>query len=147
VAAEALVARTTEAWLDYERARRRADALEAAGFHSDALRFRNEATTHWFLVRPEYLDASDAYDAEQHRAAILQEAATRADVDPTPHFVLADAEYARIERLLVAAVVIALALPLATLAELTRGRWRVAAGSFGALVFVVGLALVALGWL
>ena len=143
----ALVARTTEAWLDYERARRRAEVLEAAGFHADALRFRNEATTHWFLVRPEYLDASDSYDAEQHRAAFLQEAATRADVDPAPHFAVADAEYGRIQRLLVAAFVIALALPFATLAELTRGRWRAGAGLLGTLIFGLGVGFVALGWL
>jgi hypothetical protein len=146
VKAEGLVARTTEAWLDYERSRRRAEALEEAGFHADARRYRREATTHWFLVRPEYLDESAVYDADQHRVAVLQEAGSEVDLDPAPHLAVANAEYARIQQLLTAAFVIALALPLATLAELTSGRWRGVSAIAGSAVFAVGCALVLLAW-
>lgn len=147
VAAEQQIAQTTGAWLDYERGQRRAAALDGAGFHDEALQERQVATAHWFLVRPEYLDDQDVYNPDQHRAAILQGAASGSDIDPVAHEAAADAEYARVHELLVAAFLIVLALPLATFAELSRGRWRLASGVTGLAVLLVGASLVAVSWL
>jgi hypothetical protein len=146
VSAEQQIAQTTGAWLDYERGQRRAAALDAAGFHDEALQERQVATSHWFLVRPEYVDAQQVYNPDQHRAAILQDAATGADIDPAKHEAAADAEYTRVHELLVAAFIIVLALPLATFAEFSRGRWRLASGVLGLAVLVVGASLVAVSW-
>jgi hypothetical protein len=147
VTAEQQIAQTTGAWLDYERGQRRAAALDAAGFHDEALQERQVATSHWFLVRPEYLDTQDVYDPEQHRAAILQAAATGSDIDPSAHEIAADAEYARVHELLIAAFIIVLALPLATFSEVSRGRWRLVTGVGGLVAMVVGASLVAAAWL
>jgi hypothetical protein len=146
IEAEALVARTTEAWLDYERNRRRAEALEAAGFPADALRYRKEATTHWFLVRPEYLGEGEVYESDEHRAAVLEEASASEDLDPGPHLVAADREYRRVDQLLLAAVILGIALPPATFAELTHGRARVVSGLLAAGILAVGVGILALAW-
>ena len=146
VTAEGIIARTEEAWLDYERARRRAAALQAGDLPADALNDLKVAASHWFLVRPEYIDADGGYDREGHRAALLAQAASEEDIDPDPHFRTADVEYDRIRGLPVAGLVIAAALPLATLAALTRGRLRAASGARGRGVFLVGLVLAALAW-
>jgi hypothetical protein len=147
VAAEQQIAQTTAAWLDFERSERRADALDAGGFHEEALQERQVATAHWFLVRPEYLGRDDVYEPERHRSAELAAASSRYDIDPAPHEQEADREYARISDLLVAALVIVLALPLATLAEVSRGRWRLGSAMVGSVILTIGVALLSAAWI
>jgi hypothetical protein len=144
---EGLVARTLEAFLDYERSRQRAEALEAAGLHEQALLERKLATSHWFLVVPEYLDPAGQLQPARQRAALLADDASRADLDPAPHFAAADAEFGRIRGLIVAGIVLAFALPFLTLAEITAGRLRLIGVIAGGGFFVAGLALAAASWI
>lgn len=144
---EGLVARTLEAFLDYERSRQRAVALEAAGLHEQALLERKVATSHWFLVAPDYLDISGQLQPDRQRAALLADAASRADVDPAPHFAAADAEFGRIRGLIIAGIVIAFALPFLTLAEITSGRFRILGVVAGGGFFIAGLLLAAAAWI
>lgn len=144
---EGLVSRTVEAFLDYERARRRADALEAAGFQEQAFLERKLATSHWFLVQADYLDQAGGLQPDRQRAALLADDASNADIDPDPHFALADAEHARIHGLILAGIVLAFALPFLTLAELTAGRLRLAGVAAGGCFFLAGLSLAVLRWL
>ena len=143
---EGLVARTIEAFLDYERSRLRAEALDAAGLHEQALLERKAATSHWFLVEPDYLDQAGDLQPDRQRAALLADDASQADVDPAPHFAVADAESARIRSLIVAGVVLVFALPFLTLAEITSGRLRLFGVGGGILFFVGGLLLAAASW-
>lgn len=143
---EGLVARTVEAFLDYERSRRRAEALDAAGHHEQALLERKLATSHWFLVAPDYLDAAGDLQPDRQRAALLADDASQADIDPAPHFAAADAEYARIRGLIVAGVVLAFALPFLTLAEITARRLRLFGFLAGGAFFAGGLVLAAVAW-
>lgn len=144
---EGLTARSLEGFLDYERSRRRAEALDAAGLTDQALLERKQATSHWFLVQPEYLDAQGQLQPDRQRAALLADDATQADLDPGPHFAVADAEYARIRDLILAGVVVALALPFLTVAEISRGRVRLLGVFTGAGFFGIGLVLAAIAWL
>jgi hypothetical protein len=144
---EGLVARTLEAYLDYERSRRRAEALDAAGFHDRALLERKLASSHWFLVQPDYLDQGGQLQVDRQRAALMADDATDTDMDPAPHFAVADAEYARLGTLIVAGVLVAFALPFLTMAEFTSGRLRVGGMLAGIAVFALGLGVGALAWL
>jgi hypothetical protein len=143
---EGLVARTLEAYLDYERSRRRAEALDAAGFHDRALLERKLASSHWFLVQPDYLDQAGQFQVDRQRAALMADDAASTDLDPAPHFAAADAEYARIQTLIVAGVLIAFALPFLTIAEFTSGRLRVGGMLAGTAFFALGLGIGALAW-
>jgi hypothetical protein len=144
---EGLVARSLEAYLDYERSRRRAEALDAAGFHDRALLERKLASSHWFLVQPDYLDQAGQFQVDRQRAALMADDAADTDMDSTPHFAAADAEYARIRTLIVAGVLIAFALPFLTMAEFTSGRVRIGGMLAGMACFAVGLGIGALAWL
>jgi hypothetical protein len=144
---EGLVARTLEAYLDYERSRRRAEALDAAGFHDRALLERKLASSHWFLVQPDYLDQTGQFQVDRHRAALMADDASDTDLDPAPHFAAADAEYARIRTLIVAGVLVAFALPFLTMAEFTSGRLRLGGMVAGTAFFALGLGVGALAWL
>jgi hypothetical protein len=146
IVGEGLTARTTEAYLDYERARRLAEILAEGGHDADAQLARMEATSHWFLVRPEYLDRDGAYLADRQRAAIIAADEVRFDLNPEVHFEAADAEQARIRGLLLAGIVIALALPFLTIAEVGRGVLRVGGTLAGSAIFAVGLVLAAGAW-
>ena len=94
ILSEVAVARMMEAWLDYERARRRAVALEAAGYPTTALRDATRAASHYVLVVDDYLDPGGQFDPERMREAMIAEAASREDHDAARHFALADADYA-----------------------------------------------------
>lgn len=144
---EGLTARTTEAYIDFERSRRRAELLDADGQAAIAQLARMEATSHWFLVRPEYLAADGAYEPDRQRAALLAADEQRIDIQPEPHFAVADLEQARIRNLLVAGILIALALPFLTIAEVTRGRLRGGTLVGGTAVFALGLVLAGAVWL
>ena len=144
---EGLVARSLEAYLDYERSRRRAEALDAAGFHDRALLERKLASSHWFLVQPDYLDQAGQFQVDRQRAALMADDASEADLDATPHFAVADVEYARIRTLIVAGVLIAFALPFLTMAEFTAGRLRIGGMVAGAAFFGLGLGIGAFAWL
>ena len=144
---EGLVARTLEAYLDYERSRRRAEALAAAGFQDRALLERKLASSHWFLVEPDYLDQAGQFQVDRQRAALMADDASDTDLDAGPHFAVADVEYARLRTLIVAGVLVAFALPFLTMAEFTSGRLRIGGMLAGAAFFAVGLGIGALAWL
>ena len=112
VVGEGLTARSTEAYVDFERASRRANLLAEDGRTGEALLARMEAVSHWFLVRPEYLAPDGSYQPDRQRAALLAADEATRDIQPEPHFAAADLEYARIRSLLMAGVLIGLALPL-----------------------------------
>ena len=147
IVGEGLTARSTEAYIDFERARRRAELLDEDGQAAIAQLARMEATSHWFLVPPQYVGADGAYDPERQRAALLAADEQRIDIQPEPHFATADREEARIRDLLVAGILIALALPLLTVAEVSRGPLRGGMLSGGTAVFALGAVLAAAVWL
>ena len=144
---EGLIARATEAFLDYERNRRRAAALEAAGIPAQALLYTMQATTHWFLVPPEHLDRGGEFQPEEQRSALLADAESRRDLEPARHFAAAEREYGRLGGLIVGGVVMSLALPFLTLAEVARGRVRAGGAAVGSTCLVAGLCLAAVAWL
>ena len=144
ILSEVAVARTMEAWLDYERARRRAVALEVAGYPTTALRDSTRAASHYVLVVDDYLDPEGQFDPARMREAMIAEAASREDHDAARHFALADAEYARVRALSGAGILLAGSLPLLTLAEITRGRLRRLGAVTGIGLLSVGLALAIL---
>jgi hypothetical protein len=149
VAAEARVATAMDGWLEYERATRRAEALEAAGYPVTAQRDRTEAAGNFFLVGGDwqYVDADGRFDPQRMRDSLLAEAASRDDLDPSPHFEAADGEHARIRWLIVAGVLIAAALPFLTFAEISRRRPRGLASVLGGSLFAVGLVITAAWWM
>ena len=147
IVGEGLTARSTEAYIDFERARRRANLLDQDQQAEAALLARMEASGHWFLVRPEYLAPDGAYQPDQQRAALLAADEQRIDIQPDRHFEVADLEYARIRNLLIAGILIALALPLLTLAEVARGRIRGTTVVAGGVVFALGAVLAAVAWI
>ena len=106
-----------------------------------------EATSHWFLVRPEYLDRNGQFQPGQERAALLADAEQTKDIQPLAHFSSADAQYDRLRGLIGAGIVVALALPFLTLAEIAKGRLRIAGVLVGSGIFGTGLVLAVLAWL
>jgi hypothetical protein len=146
ILSEVAVARTMEAWLDYERSRRRAVALEAAGFPTTALREATRAASHYVLVVDDYLDPEGRFDPERMREARIAEAASREDHDAARHVAQADAEHARVRQLTGAGILLSGSLPLLTLGEVTRGRLRRLGVVAGVGLFVVGLLLALLTW-
>jgi hypothetical protein len=147
IANEGQTARAMEAYLDYERARQRAEALAAAGISDEALLNRMQATSHWFLVRPEYVDRTGQFQPDQELAALLSDAQQTRDIQPEAHFQQADAEYNRLRGLIGAGIVVALALPFLTLAEVGRGRLRIVGVLLGSGILVAGLAVGLISWL
>jgi hypothetical protein len=145
--AQGAVAQTSEAWLAYESFRRQADSLRADGFPDAALEAAKRGAAHYFLVRPEYLDEEGDYDPEAHLAAIMAEASAQGDLDPAPHFARVAAEETRIRNLLAVGILLAIALPLLTIAEVTGGRRRLVASAAGAAVFAVGTVAMVGVWL
>jgi len=143
---EGVTARTMAAYLDYERSRRRALALSNAGLADQALLNDMEASAHWFLVDPQYLDRAGQLQLDRERAALLAGTASQLDVQPAPHFTAADADYARVQGLVVAGIVALLALPLFTIAQVGRRRLRLFGLAAGGLLFISGLVLTALSW-
>lgn len=144
---EGFTARATEAYLDYERSRQRAEALAAAGVSDDALLNRMEAAGHWFLVRSEYIDRNGQFQPNQQRAALLADDEQQKDIQPLAHFEAADSEYSRLRGLIGAGIVVALALPFLTVAEIGRGRLRIVSVLTGVGIFLVGLVLAVVAWL
>jgi len=143
---EGLTARATEAYMDYERSRRRAVALAAAGANDQAHLNRMQAAGHWFLVRPEYLDRTGQYQPSQQRAALLTDDEQQKDIQPLAHFSSADAQYARLQGLIGAGIVVAFALPFLTLAEVGRGRLRIVSVVAGVAIFLGGAAMAVTAW-
>jgi len=148
IASEAKIAVALDGWLEYERARRRAEALEAAGYPRTALRDRTVAASNFFLMGGDvqYLDAAGQFDPQRMREALLSEGASREDLDPGPHFAAADAEYDRVRSLVGGGLLIAGALPFLTLAEVTRGRLRGVGAVAGAGLLLAGLLLAITRW-
>lgn len=145
--AAGLVARTNDAWLEYESSRLSAISLREAGFADLGLEAAMRGAAHWFLVRPEYLDEVGNYDPQLHREAYLAEAASRSDLDPAPHFALADIEQQRMRNLLLAGIVLAIALPLLTIAEVTKRRKRLVCTLTASVFIVAGVGVMIWAWL
>lgn len=147
VIGQSRAAQTLEAWLDYERGRRRAEALRNAGLPAEGLREAEIAVAHWFLVRPEYIDPEGSYDPERHRRAFLAEAASEMDLEPEPHLQTARQAEERSGDLLLAGVVVAVTLPVLTVAEIAKGRLRRRAVIGGIGLLAISLVLVGSAWL
>jgi hypothetical protein len=147
IAIEGTTARSVEAYLDYERDRMRAEALADAGSNDQALANRMAAAAHWGSVDNQYVDRNGQFQPDQERAALLASREQDTDIQPLAHFEAADAEYLRLNALILAGVVVAFALPFLTLAEIGRGRLRgfgllVGAGVFGAGIVFAVLAIL-----
>jgi hypothetical protein len=144
---EGTTARSVEAYLDFERNRMRAEALAAAGSDDEALANRMQAAAHWGSVDNQYVDRNGQFQPAQERAALLASKEQEVDIQPLAHFEAADAEYVRLNALILAGVVVAFALPFLTLAEIGRGRLRafsllVGSGIFGAGIVFALLAVL-----
>ena len=87
---ESLTTRTLEAFLDYERARRRAAALAGENLGDEAQLDRMIATAHWFLVDPAFIDRDGNFQPDDQRDALMADAVQDADLDPEPHFAAAE---------------------------------------------------------
>ena len=142
-----LASRTLDAWLEYERDRRRAERLREEGFPVEGLSHAMQGVSHWFLVRPEYIDDDGNYDPEAHRESYLSEVAGQIDLDADSHFAQAAREEERLRTLLLIGILVASALPVLTLAQFARGRLRLGATGIGASIFAIGIVLTALAWL
>ena len=136
--------RTLEAFLDYERARRRAAALAAADLGDEAQLDRMIATAHWFLVNATFIDRDGNFQPDAQRQALMADAVQDADLDPAPHFATADRAWITLSSLILSAIVVALALPFLTLAQVTTGRLRVAGTLIGSVTLAAGIALMAM---
>jgi hypothetical protein len=144
---EGLTSRATEAYLDYERDRQRAEALAAAGVNDEALLNRMQAAGHWFLVQPEYIDGTGQFQPKQQFAALMADDEQQKDLQPLAHFDTADAEYGRLRGLIGAGIVVAIALPFLTLAEIGRGRLRIGSVVLGVGILLAGIVLAVMTWL
>jgi hypothetical protein len=142
---ESIVGRGFESWLDYERARRRSVGLAEDERFRDALDEAKVAAGHWFLVPSDFIEDGDLQPARL-REALLAAAESEQDIDPEPHLATVASEERRISQLLGAGLVIALALPFLTFAELATARLRLAATLVGAGVLAVGLVLAGVAW-
>jgi hypothetical protein len=140
---ESLTTRTLEAYLDYERARRRASALAAANLGDEAQLDRMIATAHWFLVDATFIDRDGNFQPDAQREALMADAVQDADLDPAPHFAAAEKAWTTLSALILAAIVLAAALPFLTLAQVTTGRLRVAGTLVGGVTMAAGIALLA----
>jgi hypothetical protein len=140
--AEAEVTQSQAAWLSYELASRRADALIAAGQPTEGLRAAKEAASHWAFVRGEFMRADGTYDVAAHRRTTLAQIASGSDIDPARHLANASAAEGLESRLALAGILVAVAIPFLAAASVTRGRMRLAATLAGTVIFVVsGIAL------
>ncbi len=144
---EGFTSRATEAFLDYERDRQRAEALAAAGANDQALLNRMQAVAHWSSVASEYFDRAGQYQPNQQRAALLAGAEQNTDIQPLAHFETADAEYVRLNGLILAGIILVFALPFLTLAEIGRGRLRGFGILAGSAIFAAGVVLAIGAWL
>ncbi len=142
----AAVAQANDAWLDYERNRQRAEALETAGMPEQASNYWKQAVAHWELVRPDFVGSDHVYSRESHLAASLRDASATNDLSAGPHFDAAEHGYDVVSRLAIAGIVTGAALPLLTAAEILRGRGRAFFGVTGAAVLVLGAVLTGVWW-
>ncbi len=140
---ESLTTRTLEAFLDYERARRRAAALAGENLGDEAQLDRMIATAHWFLVDPAFIDRDGNFQPDDQRDALMADAVQDADLDPEPHFAAAEKSWATLSALILAAIVVGIALPFLTLAQVTSGRLRLLGTLIGSATLAAGLALMA----
>jgi hypothetical protein len=143
ITAEAEVTQSQAAWLGYELAHRRADALLASGQPTEGLRAAKEAASHWAFVRGEFIRADGSYDVAAHRRTTLAQIASGTDIDPSRHVAAADTAEGMKSQLALAGILVAAAIPLLTVASVTRGRLRLAATAAGTAIFLVsGVALL-----
>ena len=144
---EGVTSRSMDAFLDFERDRRRADALAAAGANDQAQVNRMAAAAFWGDVAAQYLDRAGQFQPNQQRAALLAEQEQSVDIQPLGHFEVADAAYRHMNDLILAGLVVALALPFLTLAEIGRGRLRGVSILVGTGIFGAGVILAISAWI
>lgn len=135
--AEAEVTQSQAAWLAYELAHRRADALIAAGQPTEGLRAASEAASHWAFVRSEFVRADGTYDVAAHRRTTLAQIASGSDLDPSRHVAAAEAAEALESRLALSGILTAVAIPFLAAASVSRRRVRWGATVVGTAVLVV----------
>lgn len=146
VANEGLISQAREAWLDYERARRRAEALVTAGQGPTGDEYYKLSAANYFFLRTDYLDRNGLYDADAQRAGLLADAESQQDLDFDTDFNLADDLNDKINGLTLAGFVGAIGLPFLTLAEATRDRRRVFPTFVGAGALIAAVVLAVLSW-
>ena len=139
---ESLTTRTLEAFLDYERARRRAAALADENLGDEAQLDRMIATAHWFLVDPAFIDRDGNFQPDAQREALMANSVQGADLDPAPHFAAAERAWTTLSALILAAIVVGIALPFLTLAQVTSGRLRLFGTLIGSATLAAGIALM-----
>jgi hypothetical protein len=145
--AESEVAGSQAAWLRYELAHRRADALTAAGQPVEALRAAKEAASNWAFVRSEFVRPDGTYDVAAHRRTTLAQIASGSDLDAAPHFAVAAAAESKKHQLALAGILIAGTLPLLAIASVTHRRAKVIATLAGTAMFTVSSIALVLTWL
>lgn len=146
VANEGLISQSREAWLDYERARRRAEALVAAGQGPTGDEYYKVSAANYFFLRTDYLDKNGVYDPDAQRAGLLADAESQQDLDFDTDFNLADDLNDKINGLTLAGFIAAIGLPFLTVAEATRDRRRVFPTFVGAGTLVAAVVLAVLSW-
>lgn len=146
VANEGLISQAREAWLDYERARRRADAFVGAGLGPNGDQYYKLAAANFFFLRTDYLDRDGVYDPDAQRAGLLADAESQQDLDFDTDFNLADDLNDKINGLTLAGFVAAIGLPFLTVAEATRDRRRVFPTFMGGVALVAAVVLAVLSW-
>lgn len=142
----ASVAQANDSWLDYERNRQRAEALETAAMPEQASNYWKQAVAHWELVEPDFVGSDHIYNRESHLASLLKDASATNDLDSGPHFEAAEHGYDVVSHLTIAGIVTGAALPLLTVAEILKGRGRLVFGVVGGAVLVLGAALTGMWW-
>lgn len=145
--AEAEVAQSQAAWLQYELARRRADALTQAGQPVEALRAAKEAASHWAFVRSEFMRPDGSYDVAAHRRTTLAQIGSGSDLEAAPHFAAAAAFEAKKHSLALSGILIAGTLPFLAVATVTRRRIRHVATVAGTGLFVITTIVLVVTWL
>jgi hypothetical protein len=143
---EGRTARSMDAFLDFSRAEQRADLLSRANVDDQAQANRMAAIAHYGFVDTQYVDRNGEFQPDQERAALLAGAEQDVDIQPLAHFNTADAAYVHLDGLILAGIVVALALPFLTLAEVGRGRLRGFAILIGTGIFGAGVVLAVLAW-
>jgi hypothetical protein len=134
-------------WLGYELARRKADALRAAGQPAEALRWDREASSYWFGVPNADIALDGTFDRQAYLDALVAADTEGKDVEPDAHLDAAAAAQWHASRLGQLGFVLALILPVLTLAEIThRRRLQLALVGGGAVGVVAGIVALVMLW-
>ncbi len=147
VEAAAQVTQASADWLSYELARRKAEALRAAGQNLEALRWDREAAAFWGGVPNTDIGLDGSYDPAAHQDALVAATTDGLDVDPDPHLQAATLAESRANRFGQLGFALAAVLPILTLAEVSkRRRLRLALALLGAAGLAAGIAWLVTLW-